>query len=175
MAVSKTQNERPAIIALIDFTNQLEEAIQGEAETRAQDVQGLQTQIGDGFAETSITTSLGATNQQVTLLGEEQTVLAEDVSGILSTLDSIKFGVTLEITVPANDSYSGSYVFSEPFDESAKCFVFLGIADDLFQDTLSVTLIHSSYSGFSYSVSNTDTDPATVNVGFLAIAVIPLG
>ena len=217
MAVSKTQNERPAIVALIDLSNQLEEdssahaqsiqtltegladevrdreaaddlleeAIQGEAETRAQAiqdeaearsqaVQGLQAQIGDGFAETSVTTALGATNQQVSQLGDEQDALYNTVAGIEATLECIKFGVIPNITVPANDTYSGTYTYDEPFDAGAKSFVFLGFASVESQTTLSLTLIDSSYSGFSYSVSNTDTDPATVTVGYLAIAALPL-
>ena len=217
MAVSKTQNERPAIVALIDLANQLEEdssahaqsiqtltegladevrdreaaddllegiiqgeienraqAIQDEAEARSQAVQGLQAQIGDGFAETSVTTALGATNQLVGQLGDEQDALYNTVAGIESTLECIKFGVIPNITVPANDTYSGTYTYDEPFDAGAKSFVFPGFASVESQTTLSLTLIDSSYSGFSYSVSNTDTDPATVNVGYLAIAVLPL-
>lgn len=217
MAVSKTQNERPAIVALIDLANQLEEdssthaqsiqtltegladevrdreaaddlleeiiqgeienraqAIQDEAEARSQAVQGLQAQIGDGFAETSVTTALGATNQRVGQLGDEQDALYNTVAGIEATLESIKFGVIPNITVAANDTYSGTYTYDEPFDAGAKSFAFLGFASVESQTTLSLTLIDSSYSGFSYSVSNTDTDPATVTVGYLAIAVLPL-
>ena len=188
MAVSKTQNERPAIVALIDLANQLEEdssthaqsiqtlteGLADEAEARSQAVQGLQTQIGDGFAETSVTTALGATNQLVGQLGDEQDALYNTVSGIEATLECIKFGVIPNITVPANDTYSGTYTYEEPFDAGAKSFVFLGFASVESQTTLSLTLIDSSYSGFSYSVSNTDTDPATVTVGYLAIAALPL-
>lgn len=111
MAVSKTQNERPAIVALIDLANQLE---------------------------------------------------------------CIKFGVIPDITVPANGTYSGTYTYDEPFDAGAKSFAFLGFADGPMPATLSLALVDSSYSGFSYSISNTDTDPATVTVGYLAIAAIPL-
>lgn len=200
MAVSKTQNERPAIIDLIDLTSALElasnthaqniatltegladevsdretadtlledaiqaeaearaQAVQAEATTRAQAVQNVQNQIGDGFTETNITTSLSATNQKV--------------SGILSRLANIKFGATEEITVPANDSYENFYVYPEPFGANSKSFAILGFTDGLLQATLTVTLIDSTYSGFSYSITNTDADPATVNIGYLAIAV----
>lgn len=217
MAVSKTQNERPAILALIDLANQLEgesntharnietlteglaaevrdrdaadtllegaiqneaearaQAIQDEAEARAQAVQGVQTQIGNGFSQTSVTDSLSATNQLLFQLGNEQDALSESVSGILAILDKLKFGMTVEVIVPANDSYAGSYVYSEPFDSSAQILVMLGFADGPMPATLSLTLVDSSYSGFSYSISNTDTDPATVTVGYLAIAAIPL-
>lgn len=203
MAVSKTQNERPAILALIDLANQLEgesntharniatltegladevsdreaadtlleEAIRDEAEARAQAVQGVQNQIGDGFTQTSVTTSLSATNQQVLLLGNEQEGLSETVSGILARLANLKFGATEEITVQANYSYSGSYDYPEPFGASSKSFVLLGFVDATLQTTLSLILIESTYSGFRYSINNTGTDPATVTVGYLAIAV----
>ena len=217
MAVSKTQNERPAIVALIDLANQLEEdsnthardiqtltegladevrnreaaddlledaigdeaearagAIQDEAEARAQAVQGVQDQLGNGFTETSVTTALGEAFDQILSLGNDQAGLADDVSSILGWLENIKFGITVEITVPANDSYADSYVYSEPFDSSAMTLVLLGFADGPMPATLSLTLVDSSYSGFSYSITNTDTDPATVTVGFLAIAAIPL-
>lgn len=218
MAVSKHQNERPAIDALIDLANQLEgesntharnietltdglagevrdreaadtlldgairdeadaraRAIQDEAEARAQAVQGVQTQIGDGFTETSVTTALGATNEQVSQLGEGLVSIAEDVFGILTRLGNIKFGmIPLDLTVPANDTYADSYVYPEPFDSSAKTLVMLGFADGPMPATLSLTLVDSSYSGFSYSITNTDADPATVTVGYLAIAAIPL-
>lgn len=185
MAVSKTQNERPAIGALIDLANQLEgesntharniatltEGLADEVSDREAAVQGVQNQIGDGFTETSVTTSLSATNQQVLLLGNEQDELSETVSGILARLANVKFGATEEITVPANDSYASSYVYPEPFGASSRSFVLLGFADDLLQATLSVTLVDSTYSGFSYSITNTDADPATVTIGYLAIAV----
>lgn len=217
MAVSKTQNERPAILALIDLANQLEEdtatnarnieslgedladevgdreaadrlleeaigaeaearadAVQGEAEARAEAVQGVQTQIGDGFTVTSVTTALSNTNQQILLLSDEQAAIAGSVLGILDELANIKFGITVEITVPANDSYAGSFAYSEPFDSSVKSLVMLGFADGPVPATLSIALVDSTYAGFSYSITNTDTDPATVTVGYLAIAAIPL-
>lgn len=185
MAVSKTQNERPAIIELIDLANQLE----GESNTHARNIEtltegladevsdretadtSLQNQLGNGFAQTSVTQSLSATNQQVLLLGAEQGALSDTVADILARLANIKFGATEEITVPANDSYASSYVYPEPFGSSSKSFVILGFADDLLQATLEVTLIDSTYSGFSYSITNTDSDPATVTIGYLAIAV----
>lgn len=217
MAVSKTQNERPAIVALIDLANQLEGesntharniqtltegladevrnreaadtilegaiedeaetragAISDEAEARAQAVQGVQDQIGNGFSQTSVTQSLSATNQLLFQLGNEQDALSDTVSGILAMLANIKFGMTVEVTVPANDSYAGSCAYPEPFDSSAHILVMLGIADEPLPATLSLALVNSAYSGFSYSITNTDTAPATVTVGYLAIAALPL-
>lgn len=189
MAVSKHQNERPAIDALIDLANQLE----GESNTHARNIEtltegladevrnrettdtSLQNQLGNGFGQESVTQSLNATNQQVLLLGNGQAELAEDVFGIQAKLENIKFGmIPLDLTVPANDSYAGSYDYPEPFDSNAQTFVMIGFADGPMPATLSLTLVDSSYSGFSYSITNTDTDPASVTVGYLAIAAIPL-
>lgn len=168
MAVSKTQNERPAILALIDLANQLE----GESNTHARSIEtlteGLAAEVRDrSTADTALTNSIGETNQQVL-------ELAEDISSILAQLENIKFGMTVEITVPASDSYEGSYVYPEPFAPSANSLVMLGFANAPLQDTLSLALVDSTYSGFSYSITNTDTDPATAIVGYLAIAAIPL-
>lgn len=129
MAVSKTQNERPAILALIDLANQLE----GESNTHARNIATLT----EGLAR----------------------------------LANIKLGATEEITVPANDSYASSYVYPEPFGATSKSFVILGFADDHSQATLSVTLVDSTHSGFSYSIMNSGAETATVTIGYLAIAV----
>lgn len=184
MAVSKHQNERPAIDALIDLANQLE----GESATHAQNIEtltegladevrdreaadtGLQNQLGGGFEHMSVTQSLNATNQQVQLLGDAEAAIAEDVSGILATLNNIKFGFTLELTVPASDTYEGTYDYPDPFPVAATSLVMIGFADDPSHPTLSLDLLDYDYSGFSYSITNTDTDPATVTVGYLAIA-----
>lgn len=188
MAVSKHQNERPAIDALIDLANQLE----GESNTHARNIEtltegladevrdreaadtGLQNQLGNGFGQMSVTQSLNATNQQVLLLGNDQAAIAEDVFGIQAKLENIKFGFTLELTVPASDTYEGTYTYPDPFPPTAQSLVMLGFADGPMPATLSLSLVDSSYSGFSYSITNTDTDPATVTVGYLAIAAIPL-
>lgn len=189
MAVSKHQNERPAIDALIDLANQLE----GESNTHARNIEtltegladevrdrgaadtSLQNQLGNGFEHMSVTQSLNATNQTVQLLGNAQASLAEGVFGIQTKLENIKFGmIPLDLTVPASDTYEGSYDYPEPFASSANTFVMIGFADGPMPATLSLALVDSSYSGFSYSITNTDTDPATVTVGYLAIAAIPL-
>lgn len=168
MAISKTQNERPAIIDLIDSANALELASDAHAESiesLTEDLAGVQGIIGEGFSEQlTIAQSLGATNAEVAGIGE-------DVTALQTLFDSLKIGTTEEITIPANGSYSGSLSYPQPFVSGSKSFVLLGFADDLSQGTLELSLVGSTYSGFSYSISNTDTDPATVTVGYLAVKV----
>lgn len=204
MAISKTQNERPAIISLIDLANALEVAskthadnietltdgLADEISARELAITGVQNVIGEGFSEDlTIAQSLSATNATVAGIGDDVDDLQTDVgqqqyaidsiSGLVTQLqiglgrlsDALKIGETEEITVPANDTLSGSYTYPISFEDTSKSFVILGFADAQLQATLSLTLISSAYTGFSYSVTNTDADPATVTVGYLAVKV----
>jgi len=186
MAISKTQPMRPAEIELVDEVNRLTNAsssqagqitslnaaIEAEAQVRLNAVQGLQDQIGNGFTETTITQSLSATNAQVLALTEgvgaiEQTALP----GIQSFVNRFRLGVTEQITVEAAGSYSSSLVYQTPFEATDLTFVMLGFADDLPLTGLTINLIDSTYSGFSYSVGNTGSDDAEIRIGFLAVKV----
>ena len=190
MAISKTQNERPAIIALIDSANALEIAIELHAENiatltegladevsdRELAISGVQSIIGEGFSDQlTIAQSLSATNEAVSGIDEDLTELQGNVESLQTAFNALsgalKIGSTEEITVPANDSYSSSFSYPQPFADTSKSFVILGFADDLLQGTLELTLIDSTYSGFSYSITNTDADPATVTIGYLAVKV----
>lgn len=190
MAISKTQNERPAITSLIDLANALEVASNtqaGNIETLTDDladeirdretaVAGVRSIIGEGFSEQlTVARSLSDTNATVSGIGGNVTELQGNVTALQNAFNelsgALKIGATEEITVPANDTYSGSHTYPISFDETAKSFVILGFADGTQQDTLSVTLTDSTYSGFSYSVTNTDADPATVTIGYLAVKV----
>ncbi len=215
MAVSKTQNERPAIVALIDLANSLEvktdvvergiatltegladeisdresadalltTTIENETNAREQADDIINATIGEGFSpQLPISRSLSATNQAISdldssLIDTNDTVLllSQSVTSLnlqMSLINShIRFGATEEITVPANSSYSSSFAYPNPFTSNSKSFVVIGFADDLLQGPLELTLIDSTYSGFSYSINNTDSDPATVTIGYLAVRV----
>jgi len=211
MAISKTQNERPAISSLIDTANALEVASNthaGDIETltdgladeisaRELAITGVQNVIGEGFSEQlTIAQSLRSTNEAVSGIDSDVTELQTNVSGINSDVTvlqtyvsgiqdnvaalqtafntlsgNLKIGATEEINVPANDTYSGSYNYPISFADTSKSFVILGFADPQSQATLSLTLISSTYTGFSYSITNTDADPATVTIGYLAVKV----
>jgi hypothetical protein len=62
-------------------------------------------------------------------------------------------------------------VYQTPFESTDLTFVVLGFADDLPLTDLTINLIDSTYSGFSYSVSNTGSDDADIHIGFLAVKV----
>lgn len=190
MAISKTQNERPAIIALIDSSNALEiasnthaeniatltEGLSDEISDRELAIAGVQSIIGEGFSDQlTIAQSLSATNAAVSSIDGDVTELQGNVESLQTAFNALsgalKIGATEEITVPANDSYSSSFSYPQPFEDTSKSFVVLGFADDLLQGTLELTLIDSTYSGFSYSINNTDADPATVTIGYLAVKV----
>lgn len=215
MAVSKTQNERPAIIDLIDLTSALElasnthaqniatltegladevadretadtalseaiaaeaqarsQAIEAEAQERSQAIADLQGQIGNGFSQTSVTDSLSATNAQVLALTEDVDALEQtSIPALQGFVNRFRLGATEQITVEAAGSYSSSLVYQTPFESADLTFVVLGFADDLPLTDLNINLIDSTYSGFSYSVSNTGSDDVDVRIGFLAVKV----
>lgn len=205
MAVSKTQNERPAIIALIDQGNDLEVASDAHAQNIETLTEGLADEIGDreqadtnlgaridaeirqresgddalgaiigeGFtAQNTVANSLSATNQQVLALTQDVDDIEQvQIPGIQSFLNRFRLGATEQITVPAADVYASSLVYQTPFEATDLTFVVLGFADDLPLTDLSINLIDSTYSGFSYSVANTGSDPVDVRIGFLAVKV----
>lgn len=229
MAISKTQPMRPAEIELVDEVNRLTNAsssqagqiaslnaaIETEALVRLNAVQDLQTQIGNGFAESSVTQSLSATNAQVLALTNdvdtlEQTALPgiqtqidtinqTTIPGITTALgdtallddtvvnsilelatseetladfaDRFKIGCINSITIPANDSISPSATFAEPFDANDICVLFAQVVTNELASLFTYTLIDCTYSGFSYSIANSDADAHTVSLGYVAVKV----
>lgn len=147
MAISKTQNERPAIIDLIDTVNAMG------------DVRGQ-------FA--TLTQSLGATNQQILLLTQDVDALEAAQPAINNLLQRIKIGETETVTVPANDSYASSYVFPQPFTDGDGCIILLQVITGELSTLFEVTLIDCTYSGFSYQISNSDADAHDVKLGYVA-------
>lgn len=226
MAVSKHQNERPAIDALIDLANQLEgesntharnietltegladevsdreaadtrleESIESETTARQQAVQGVQNQIGDGFAQTSITTSLSETNRAVQgidgkigdgLFSSDFTItqgyqesattlvtMNRDIATLQNWQDRFRLGLTTNVTVVAGSSTSGTQAFATPFDSGADVAVFPVCVDASGNFTdLSCKLVSADYAGFSFAVYNDTQADVTVKVGFLAVRV----
>lgn len=223
MAISKTQNERPAIIDLIDASNehatsianlttglqaemnirQIEDgeiraALAGEISNRIAAVQNVQNQIGDGFSDVNtITHSLSTTNQQLSLLANQvDTVtnqvdnVADDLSDVSDAVEAIQsdlagigtdvanlllfegriqIGQIDNLVIPANDSLSTSEVFAQPFDSGSSCIVLAQVITSEISTLFDFTLIDCTYSGFSYSISNSDADAHTVALGYVAI------
>lgn len=199
MAVSKTQNERPAITALIDLANQLEgesntharnietltegladevndreaadtlleETIQAEAEARAQAVQGVQSQIGEGIFSPTFTISQAFQQSGVVLQN-----MSDAIDDINQWQDRFKLGLTQNVTIAAGSSTSGTLAFESPFGEDAEVAVFPVCVDASGNFTdLSCKLISADYSGFSFAVYNDTQASVTTKVGFLAAKV----
>lgn len=82
-----------------------------------------------------------------------------------------RFGITDEITIPANSSYSGSVTYAIPFDETTNSIPFVGFAAGDVLTNLSIVITDSSYSGFSYSVANANEEDATVRLGYMGVRV----
>lgn len=140
--------------------------------------------IGTGFDTThTIAHSLTATNQQLLLLTDEVDTLDSDVddvkddlltlSGSIADLDAlnarIKIGNVANIVIPANDSISTSEVFAEAFEDDAECIVIAQVITSELATLFDFTLIDCTYSGFSYSIANSDADSHTVSLGYVAI------
>ena len=169
MAISKTQNERPAIVDLIDAVNGMED---------------VQEQID------LLTRSLSATNEQVLVLTNEinglETLVLSNKAAIMridSEIEAIDLwredwqgfasdfrqGETETLTIPASDSYSSSLTFEVPFVSSADCIVILQVITSDSPTLFEVSLTSSTYSGFSYQITNSDTDTHDVKLGYVAI------
>lgn len=145
-----------------------------ETQARAQAVQGLQTQIGDGFSETSVTQSLSATNQQILGLTNDvdliEATLAENVNVFINRF---RVGHTESFEIAAGNAQAGSVTFNTPYADTAQVCVFLCCVDpgEIFTN-LECQLISATYSGFSYNIVNNDqTDAHTVALGFVAVQV----
>lgn len=202
MAISKTQNERPAIISLIDASNSQENNInninnnlQSEITTRENEnidirvsianeisnritaVQNVQNQVLLlGNEVNSITTQidniaddLENTSDAVIDIQGDLTSISSDVANLLLFEGKIQIGNINNLIIPANDSLSTSETFAEPFDENSNCIVFAQVITSELSTLFNFTLIDCTYSGFSYSISNSDADSHTVSLGYIAI------
>lgn len=210
MAVSKHQNERPAITDLIDAVNmtepivaqnvqniaaltqgladevsdretadtRLDEAIQDEAETRqqavraeatarAQAVQGVQNQIGEGIFSSAFTIAQGFQQAGATLLD-----ISAAIDAINQWQDLFRLGITPNVTVAAGSSTIGTQTYGSSFNSEAEVAVFPVCVDGSgnFAD-LSCKLISADYSGFSFALYNDTQASVTTKVGFLAVKV----
>ena len=179
MAVSKTQNERPAIVALIDAVNMAEPIVAHNVQNIATltdnlDIEisnrenadaDIQSQIGSGVFSPSFTITQGFQQALVTL------------RNIIDALNEWKhlfrLGLTSSVTVESGGSTSDTLYFETPFDNSdAVIAVFLVCVDGPNTLTdLSCKLISADYSGFSFAVYNDTQASVTTKVGFLAVKV----
>lgn len=175
MAVSKTQNERPAITALIDAVNMAEPIVAQNVQNIATLIEGLADEIGNReAADTTLTNSLGATNAQVIALTNDVDQLEQQtVPALQAFMNRFRIGLTETLTIQASSSQAGSVTFNTPYPDTAKICVFPCCVDEgeIFTN-LECQLISATYSGFSYNIVNADaTDSHTIAVGFVAVQV----
>ena len=159
MAVSKHQNERPAITDLIDAVNMAEpimaQNVQNIAtltegladESRAREVgdSAIQSQIGEGFSPIlTIAQSLAATNLALKSIGDEigTGIFSPDftitqafrqaalaVESVIEWQERFRLGLTQSVTVEAGSSTSDTLEFGNQFSDDAEVAVFLACVD----------------------------------------------
>ena len=176
--ITTETNQRIAGDSLLDgkITTETNQRIAGDA--------AINAVIGDGFsAQNTITNSLSETNQQVSLMNDDLNDVEGAVTGIQSDLAGIatdvanlllfegriQIGNVTNLTIPANDSISTSATFAQPFDSGSDCIVLAQVVTSELSTLFDFTLIDCTYSGFSYSIANSDADAHTVSLGYIAI------
>lgn len=199
MAVSKHQNERPAIISLIDLANALEAATQGQS---AQ-ISNLQ-----GALASEITSRSNADILLGNLIQEEVTERESDVASLedaisdvtdligsdfdesytvsyfanlsLSAINDLqmsvaqmnelmRFGFGAETSVQGNDYYDGTFTYPIPYPSNSSSIVFPAFLSGVDQTDLEVTVSECTYQGFSYTVINRSETAKSFVVGYLAL------
>lgn len=189
MAISKTQNERPAIIGLIDAANALEIASNLHTQNIATLTEGLGDEISNRVsADAQLQSAIGlevsnriaaVTNVQNQIgdgFTSESTVTQSvyenkvAIQSLQTWKNRFRLGVTPSVTVEAGGSTSGTLSFGTPFEQDAEVAVFLVCVNgaEVLTD-FSCQLNSVTYSSFSFAVSNDSQADATIKVGFLAV------
>ena len=201
MAISKTQNERPAINALIDLANGLEISVNGQA-AQISNLQGalasevssrtdadalLAEQIQSesstrANADTSLESAIASIHN---ILGSDfsESHSVSDFSDSVTTdienlqtfesmiLGSIKFGIGTQATVQGNNYYDGTVTYQTAYPATFVSFVFPAFVSGIEQSDLEVTVSECDHEGFSYTVINRSANSATFTLGYLAIGL----
>lgn len=170
MAISKTQNERPAITALIDAVNADDVTIGQHTADIANLQQGLSDEVGNREAgDSALAQSLGETAGQVLALTGSVEDLQDSQPALLDLLSRVRIGESVTLTIPANDTFASSETFTEPFGETDRCIVFPQVITDLQPSTFTLTLDYCDESGFSYQIANNDDESHDVKLGYVAV------
>lgn len=142
-------------------------------------ISDINTKIGNGFdSQNTITAYKNALD---TFLGDRSQLDDTIVNTILGLAnaaelfdafsDRFKIGIIENITIPANDSVSTSHVFATPFESTDSGILLAQVITSELLSLFTYTLINCTYSGFSYSIANSDADAHTVALGYVAIKV----
>jgi hypothetical protein len=142
-------------------------------------VSDIEAEIGTGFDSQNTVTAYAEALDL--FLGERTDLDDTVVNSILALVSSseslesfasrFKIGCVNNITIPANDSVSTSETFAAPFAQDDICVLFAQVVTNELSNLFTYTLIDCTYSGFSYSIANSDADAHTVSLGYIAIKV----
>ncbi len=142
-------------------------------------VSDIETEIGDGFDITNTITAyknaldlfLGTRTDLDDTVVNSILALADVINPLNSFVSRFKIGCINNVTIPANDSISTSATFTEPFESTDSCVLFAQVVTNEPASLFTYTLIDCTYSGFSYSIANSDADAHTVSLGYIAVKV----
>lgn len=178
MAISKAQPMRSAEIELVDTVNGNTSDIAAESLARAQADEALDDKIDSeiearSHADDVIDSIIGAGFTAENTITENFESLQYDLS-VLDTqvsylVNRLRIGQIESIIVPASDTYSSDVLFEPPFADDATCIVFAQLITSESPSLFALSVSDNSYTGFSYTISNSDTDSHTVSFGYLAV------
>ena len=142
-------------------------------------VSDIETEIGDGFDSQNTITAyaqaldvfLGTRTDLDDTVVNSILALANSSESLESFVSRFKIGCINNVTIPANDSISTSATFAEPFESTDSCVLFAQVVTNELASLFTYTLIDCTYSGFSYSIANSDADAHTVSLGYIAVKV----
>lgn len=142
-------------------------------------VSDIDTEIGDGFDSQNTITAytqaldlfLGTRTDLDDTVVNSILALATSSESLESFVSRFKIGCINNVTIPANDSVSTSATFAEPYESTDSCVLFAQVITNELASLFTYTLIDCTYSGFSYSIANSDADAHTVSLGYIAVKV----
>jgi len=142
-------------------------------------VSDIENEIGNGFDSQNTITGyaqaldlfLGTRTDLDDTVVNSILALASSSDALESFASRFKIGCINNINIPANDSVSTSETFAEPFAQDDVCVLFAQVVTNELASLFTYTLIDCTYSGFSYSIANSDADAHTVSLGYIAVKV----
>ena len=183
---TETSNREAADIALnTSINNEIQARTNGDAALQGQlsatnaSISDIDSTIGNGFDSENTVTSYAQTLDS--FLGtrtELDDTVVNSILSLASTSESLesfasrfKIGCVNNITIPATDSVSTSETFAVPFAQDDKCVLFAQVITNNPANLLTYSLVACTYSGFSYSIANSDAEAHTVSLGYIAVKV----
>lgn len=142
-------------------------------------VSDIEAEIGSGFdSDNNITAYKNALDAFIGDRSQLDDTIVNTILGLANAAelfdtfsDRFKIGIIENITIPANDSISTSHVFATPFESTDSGILLAQVITSELLSLFTYTLIDCTYSGFSYSIANSDADAHTVALGYVAIKV----